>query len=994
MSAATEEQEPPPRVFISYSQHDPAEHSPRVLAFGNALLDDGIEVELDQYQQEELIDWPRWCEERLRAENSDFVLMVCSAEYKQRIENRVGFDEGRGVFWEGSLICNFLYEAKANKRFIPILFGDESESSVPLVVSGWTRFRVRAFGIASGELGYTKLYRFLTNQPEIKKPKRGEIKVLAPEEVALTRLPSTASSKPVNLPYPSLGPLFKGRDDFLKQLHEGFKSDPMRTQAITARHAIHGLGGIGKTRAAVEYAWHFSDDYSALLFVTAETPADFRAKVAALCSVVKTAEDVTDETVRFDSAFSWLNDEKHSGWLFIVDNVDTPEAAKEVEKSLASIKGGSILITGRLSEWPPFINADGMEVLSSDAATEFLLARTADKRQPHEDDPSQARELASELDGLALALEQAAAFIRRHGSSFEEYRRRWKAADKRVRDWHDAHTMQYERPLATTWQTTIDILSPSARALLRILSWLASEPLPRFLFDYDMAPENLKEFFRGQKTPREILAALSGDSNAEPETALAVLRDFSLLRAAKGAKFANEGQLHRVLALITREQQTEEEKIQSLGSAIELVGCAAIGQADDVRHWPIWDPLRPHIRQLVDFAGQRGDISRLMTDLGLLLATKAQYIDAEALYRRSLAIEESLGREHPNVATRLNNLARLLKDTNRVEEAEPMMRRALAIDEKSYGPEHPEIVIDLNNLALLLKDTNRVEEAEPLMRRALAIDEKSYGPEHPEIVIDLNNLALLLKDTNRVEEAEPMMRRALAIDEKSYGPEHPDVARDLNNLALLLKDTNRLEEAEPLMRRTLAISEKSYGPEHPNVARDLNNLALLLKDTNRLEEAEPMMRRALAIDEKSYGPEHPSVARDLNNLALLLKATNRLEEAEPLMRRALAIDEKSYGPAHPDVARDLNNLAQLLNATNRLEEAEPLMRRVVLIFVKFTRSTGHLHPHLKTALANYRGILEAISLREEEIARRIAEVGKEAGLDEQSYHALLAELSK
>ena len=104
------------------------------------------------------------------------------------------------------------------------------------------------------------------------------------------------------------------------------------------------------------------------------------------------------------------------------------------------------------------------------------------------------------------------------------------------------------------------------------------------------------------------------------------------------------------------------------------------------------------------------------------------------------------------------------------------------------------------------------------MRRALAIDEKSYGPEHPNVATDLNNLALLLQATNRLEEAEPLMRRALAIDEKSYGPEHPNVATDLNNLAQLLQATNRLAEAEPLMRRALAIDEKSYGPEHPNVA--------------------------------------------------------------------------------------------------------------------------------------------------------------------------------
>jgi hypothetical protein len=126
----------------------------------------------------------------------------------------------------------------------------------------------------------------------------------------------------------------------------------------------------------------------------------------------------------------------------------------------------------------------------------------------------------------------------------------------------------------------------------------------------------------------------------------------------------------------------------------------------------------------------------------------------------------------------------------------------------------------------------------------------------------------------------------------------------------------------------------------------------------------------------------------------LLKATNRLKEAEPLMRRALAVDEKSYGPEHPDVARDLNNLAGLLQVTNRLQEAEPLMRRHLIILLKFTRSTGHLHPRLNAALGNYRGILEAMSLGKEEIARRIAGDGKAAGFDEQSYDALVAELSE
>src|SRR5205085_380647 len=121
----------------------------------------------------------------------------------------------------------------------------------------------------------------------------------------------------------------------------------------------------------------------------------------------------------------------------------------------------------------------------------------------------------------------------------------------------------------------------------------------------------------------------------------------------------------------------------------------------------------------------------------------------------------------------------------------------------------------MNELGCFFMNKADYHRAEPLLRRALAIDEASYGPEHPNIAIRLNNLAKLLRATNRLCEAEPLHRRALAIDEKSYGPEHPDVAIDLNNLACLLKNTNRLAEAEPLYRRAFVIFVRSLGPEHP-----------------------------------------------------------------------------------------------------------------------------------------------------------------------------------
>ncbi len=377
-----------------------------------------------------------------------------------------------------------------------------------------------------------------------------------------------------------------------------------------------------------------------------------------------------------------------------------------------------------------------------------------------------------------------------------------------------------------------------------------------------------------------------------------------------------------------------------------------------------WQPALKLREQVAELAS---DWFEARNKLGMLLQKLARYRDAEPHKRAALALAANPTHE----AIALSNLANLLQATNRLSEAESLMRRALALDERSYGPEHPKVSTRLSNLASLLQETNRLSEAEPLLFRALAIDEWSYGTEHRKVATDLNILAYLFQDTNRLVEAEPLMRCALAIDEQSYGPGHPNVASGLSYLAGLLQVTNRLAEAEPLRRRALVIEEQSYGPEHPNVATDLNYLARLLQATNRLVEAEPLMRRSLAIHEQSFGAEHPRVAVELITLAELFRAMNRLVEAEPLMRRALVIAEQSYGAEHPEVAADLNNLALLLQATNRLAEAEPLMRRMLEIFHQFKVKTGHEHLHMQNALANYREILQAMKLPEDEISQRV-----------------------
>jgi tetratricopeptide (TPR) repeat protein len=743
--------------------------------------------------------------------------------------------------------------------------------------------------------------------------------------------------RPKNLPFASLGSLFKGREQALDKLHEALNANTGGATAIVGR-ALHGLGGIGKTRLAVEYALKHESEYSALLFVSAETPARLETSLAALvgADVLDLPEkDAREDAAKVAAALGWC--EAHPGWLMILDNVDDEAAVAAVDKLLARLRGGRATVTGRAGNFPASLRKLELGVLDAPSSVAFLLERTDEDRAHSPDDAKLAQELAGELGGLALGLEQAGAYIAAERIGFARYLELWREKRALVVNWFDKTLMSYDHDagLAATWATSVDRLTPDGRRLLERLAFLAPEPVPDSLLDV-AAPGDPEGF--DARAARANLFAYSLVSRA----------------AVEAGKTAQDGFVaHRLVQDFTRRSMSEERRGEALREALGWVNAAFAGDSWDVRTWSILDPLALHAQAVAE----RGDAvaiaeptGRLYRRIGLLLKAKARYAQAEPLMRRALAIfEASNGPDHPYVARALNNLAELLCVTNRLGEAEPLYRRALAIDEASYGPDHPNVAKGLGNLAQLFRATNRVDEAERLMRRALAIDEANYGPDHPDVGLRLYNLAGLLRATNRLGEAEPLYRRSLAISAASFGPDHPDMATRLNGLARLLRATNRLGEAEPLFRRALAIDEASYGPDHPDVARDLNNLAGLLYATNRLSEAEPLFRRALAIDEASFGPDHPNVATDLNNLAGLLRATNRLGEAEPLYRRAPAIFEASFGPDHPDVATGLNNLALLLQDTNRLGEAEPIYRRALAIF---EASYGPDHPQTVTAREN------------------------------------------
>jgi tetratricopeptide (TPR) repeat protein len=665
---------------------------------------------------------------------------------------------------------------------------------------------------------------------------------------ALVKAAAMPTRQVRSLPFSSSGARFVGRADDVANLHNALASG--------APLALTGLGGVGKTRLAVEYALKYGAGFTALLFLRADDPTRLSANLAALtggAALDLPEKEAREDEVKLEAVLRWL--EAHPTWLMILDNVDDEAARNAVIDLLPRLGGGKIIITARATAFPDEVVVQEIGVLDEGAAAAYLLVRTEGKRAKAADDIERAGELARELDGLALGLQQAGAYMATRGISFARYLGLWRENRRKVVDWFDRKLMSYDREtgLAATWATSVARLSPESRRLLDRLAFLAPDPVPDLLLD---------------------VAVPSEASDADADEARAGLYAYSLISGVTAEDGGAPGFIvHRLVQDFTRRALSGERYAQALREALAWVNAAFVGDPADVRSWPVLDALAPHalaVARHADTAEIAEPTSRLLNELGVLFDVKADYAEAEEL-----------------------------------------KRRALAIVEKSYGPDHSEVAIRLNNLAVLFRDTNRPAEAEPLMRRALAIDEASSGPHHPDVAIRLNNLAQVLKAMSRPAEAELLMRRALAIWETSLRPNDPPIASGVGNLARLLHDTNRLAEAEPLMRRALAINEKSNGPHHPEVAVRLNNLAGLLLDTNRTAEAEPLFRRALAIDETSYGPDHPRVARDLNNLGGLLNVTNRGAEAQPLMRRALAILEQRLGLNHPNTVIARNNVAAL-----------------------------------------------------------------------------------
>ncbi|HUT45256.1 MAG TPA: TIR domain-containing protein [Sedimentisphaerales bacterium] len=492
-----------------------------------------------------------------------------------------------------------------------------------------------------------------------------------------------------NLPYRSIGGIFKGRDKILARLKEHLGGD--KPMAIT--QGIHGLGGIGKTRLAVEFGWWALENkkYDRVFFVNSETPEKLRDSLASLAGEEILGLPGQKEDEQYKSVCKWLMG--NSRWLMILDNADTEAAACAVEDLLTSLANGSVIITSRYSHWSGSVKARQLDLLEPQQAKQFLLERTAGHRVESGSDEDTAEKLAKELGYLPLALEQSAAYIAKNKCSLAEYIEEWENKRQDVLKWYDERTMKYPVSVAVTWQRTFERLGPSARTLLRLAAFLAPEMIPSDMFREGTEIANKAaglqcEEMKVKKVKFELKEALSE------------LAAYSMItRQQKGFT------VHRIVQQVLQSRIPESDRQSWLEIALKIVNNYAPSGSDDVGTWPVWDDLRPH----AELIAQTADLAKITEPTDRLMSVLGTYLHYKGLY----------------------------------EKAEYWKSRALKIDEKSFGPDHPKVAVDLNNLAQLLADTNRLEQAEPLMRRALKIFEDSLGRDHPNTRTVRNNLKRL-----------------------------------------------------------------------------------------------------------------------------------------------------------------------------------------------------------------------------------------------------------
>jgi tetratricopeptide (TPR) repeat protein len=741
-------------------------------------------------------------------------------------------------------------------------------------------------------------------------------------------------SRPMTVPFGRNATSFIGRKAALKELLELIP--PGADENDCQRTAIEGLGGIGKTRLALEAAFRVRDDNQdcAIFWVPAIDVASFENAYLEIGRElgVEGIDDVTSGPNASGSLDPHSDkpdvkllvkealNRSSEPWLLIVDNADDVEVLSgsdshvRLQDYLPFNRKGSILFTTRNHEVVtdldiPLSNTITLQEMSWTEAMNFLSFYLTPTQM---EDAEATVKLLSFLAYLPLALKQASAYMAKTKTSVTKYLAYCQKSDADLvrllsKDFEDRGRYKASsNPITATWLISFRHISrskPLAAKYLRFMSLLAERNIPRGVLPTD-------------------------EVGLDSDEALATLASYAFINERVDTEAYD---MHRLVRLATRNWMAQESTLQPCVSDV-MRRLRGVYPFPDYVNKDLWMPYLPHALaalQFEDVASDREDEITLLDCVARSCTHTRDYQTATALYHRAIdLLVTTAGRESPVTLRLMHNLGSVYFSQAHPEEAEPLWREVLQLRMEVLGADHPDTLFSMDSLAVCLQMLGREQEAGTLVQQVYELKTELLGRADPDTLRTTQKLAEIMRRQGRYCESEQLSSKALVWMKEAQGSRHRDTLVAMKVLGITICDQGRPQEAEELFREVVQLTTETLGDAHPDTLSASLCLAATISVQGRAVEAEEMLQRNIDIRKEAFGLESAETVVALRDLARCYDRQEKLAEAEELYRQVVKLREKVHHPKSYQTMQAKTELAEFLHAHDRLPEAEAIYRAV------------------------------------------------------------------
>ena len=685
---------------------------------------------------------------------------------------------------------------------------------------------------------------------------------------------------------------FVGRVPDLWSVHSGLTAAAVTV--VTGAGAggdlvqVQGMGGIGKSMLAEEYALRFGTAYpSGIVWLSAARTGavapdgrEAEAEDGAGRHLFHLARSFGLPVQGMEPSAVAAQVGRHlealgKPYLWIVDDLPSDATAAVLAHWTAPSTNGRTLITTRGTRLDGSGKIHRLDVLTPEDAVRLLTSR-----QPPRDEAERAMaaEIVTKLGRHALAVDVAGAALRAMGYAdfLEELRNPGADALALMEELAGELPNGHHPGIAVTLLQSIDRLRPEGVLVLQLASLLAPDPIPT-KYIVDVLAEHAGDKTAGRRT------ALLGTQVVEAEALLDRLGP-------------EEVTVHILTARTMRRHSAAPEDLRA--AAVRVMNRVMPG-AVDIREHAALEPLIGHVRVVTESV-EDGETATLLGWLGWYESERGAYGPAIAIRRRQFdAVCHLFGDEHPDTLTAMGNLASALWSQGDLAGGRELQEPVLAVSRRVLGDEHPDTLTSMSNLAETLRSQGDFKGARELQEQVLAVRRRVLGDEHPDTLTSMSNLAETLRSHGNLAGARELQEQVLAVRRRVLGEEHPNTLTSMNNLAGTLWNQGDLDGARELQEQVLAVSRRVLGEEHPDTLTSMNNLAQTLRSQGDLAGARELQEQVLAVRRRVLGDEHPNTLTSINNLAATLIQQENSTEARALLEQAFPVAQRKLGNDHP-----------------------------------------------------------------------------------------------